>query len=94
MPDPTPELRSLVTRHATASHREIQPYTAWSTGSVTVTLNRGTFQPGDSVYFCAWDDNDNNSTAFGPYTLQADGGGGGGSSSNKRLRVRIKQGEQ
>ena len=36
--------------YANATHTEIQPYTAWSTGSITFTVNRGTFGPSDSVW--------------------------------------------
>jgi hypothetical protein len=36
--------------YATSAHREIQPATAWDNGSLTVTLNRGSFGVSDNAY--------------------------------------------
>jgi hypothetical protein len=49
---------------ATCNHVEIQPYTAWADGSVTITLNRGTFGASDTVYVYVMDEADVASTGF------------------------------
>lgn len=36
--------------YAACTHFEIQPFTSWSTSSITVTLNRGSFGSTDTVY--------------------------------------------
>lgn len=36
--------------YTNATHREIQIPSAWSTGSITITVNRGSFGASDSVY--------------------------------------------
>jgi hypothetical protein len=37
--------------YANCTHTEYQPYTAWSTSSITVTLNKGTFSSGSAYLF-------------------------------------------
>jgi hypothetical protein len=36
--------------YAACTHFEIQPFTSWASGSITVTLNRGSFGATDTVY--------------------------------------------
>lgn len=39
------------------THREVQPYTAWADGSISITFNQGTFQTGDKCYLFVVDGN-------------------------------------
>jgi hypothetical protein len=41
---------------AASTHREIQVPSAWADGSITATINRGSFQPDQSVYLFVVDD--------------------------------------
>jgi hypothetical protein len=58
-------------QYAKARHREIQPWTSWHPDRVTVTVNRGSFGPGQSVYVCVVDDQDR-AACHGPHLVAAD----------------------
>lgn len=47
--------------YATSTHREIQVPTAWSSGSVSVKFNPGTFAAGTTAYLYVTDSNNNTS---------------------------------
>ena len=66
---------------ATSTHCEIQPPTAWSDTGITVTLNQGTFETGDSVYVIAYNGS-NEAGSYGPITL---------GSGLRRLGIRISE---
>lgn len=70
--------------YAGSDHCEMQPYTAWPAddGSLTITLNRGTFGASATVYLYLIDATDTASAGF-EVTL---GGAGGGSPRPARLR--------
>lgn len=61
-----------------STHREIQIPSAWSNGSVTVTVNQGSFSAGEKAYLYVVDSNGNSSGGF-PVTI---GSGGGESASS------------
>lgn len=51
--------------YAGSTHCEVQSATAWSAGSVTLTLNRGSFGTSDSAYLYVFDSaNDSNSSGY------------------------------
>lgn len=56
--------------------REPQIPSAWSSTSITVTINTGEFTPGKQIYFFVVDQDGNPSPGFGPVSLGTDGGSG------------------
>jgi hypothetical protein len=50
--------------YANCTKREIQPPTAWTDTGATVTLNRGSFSPGDTAYVFVIDANNAPSTGY------------------------------
>lgn len=55
-----------------AKHREMCIPSAWSGSSVTCRINRGSFQPGDSVYLHVCSNTNTCSKGFGPLKVAAD----------------------
>jgi len=60
----------------TRKHLEIQPATSWSDSSITITLNQGSFQEGDTVYLYVIDENGVANTNGYPLNI------GGGEAAN------------
>jgi len=58
------------------THREIQIPTNWNSDSITITVNQGAFQPGQTVYLYVVDENGNVNENGYPVTI--DGGSSGG----------------
>lgn len=68
------ELGNASTFAASTIH-EIQPATAWSTGSISVTVNQGAFTNGSDVYAYVFDsDGLVNATGYGPIEVGAGSG--------------------
>jgi hypothetical protein len=63
------------------SHCEIQPPTSWSSSSVQVTFNRGSFSSGNTVYLYVVDSSGNVNSSGYPITIGGGSGGGGTSPS-------------
>lgn len=60
--------------YAASNHCEVQPATAWATGSIGITLNRGSFGTSASAYLYVFDSaNDSNASGF---SLTFGSGGG------------------
>lgn len=81
--------RFEIGNHATytsATQLEIQPYTAWASGEVTLTINRGGFGPTDSAWLFACDAT--NACSAGTAITFGDEGGGETPSTPIRLRIR------
>lgn len=68
--------------YLSATHREIQIPSAWSSTSITATLNRGSFGASDNVYLHVCDDANSCSSGYA-VTL----GSGGSLTSPVRLRI-------
>lgn len=73
--------------YASCTHREIWIPSAWSSTSVTATVNRGSFGASDSVYLFVVDSSNTPSAGFA-ITLGASSGGGTFSTGDGRLVVR------
>lgn len=61
--------------YATSKHREIQIPSAWSSSgnSITVSVNTGTFQPGQTAYLYVFDSTGNVNTPGFPVTIGTSG---------------------
>ncbi len=57
-----------------STHREIQIPSAWSSSSINVTFNQGSFQSGQTAYLFVVDSSGNASAGF-PITIGSSGGG-------------------
>lgn len=56
---------------AACRHREPQPAIAWESSGITLTLNRGSFQPGATAYLMVIDSSGNSGPGY-PVTIAAD----------------------
>lgn len=62
--------------YAASTVREYQKPTVWSTGSITATVNAGTFSDGSTAYLYVCDDNNSCNTNGTAITIASSGGGG------------------
>ena len=60
--------------YTACTKRELQPPTAWATGTISAMLNRGSFNVGDSVYVYVINSDNVASAGYGPITLSGAAG--------------------
>src|SRR5207248_10898297 len=74
---PFPTRRSSDLTYAASTIREVQIPTAWSGSSISLTVNLGKFQTGQTAYLYVVDSNGQANSAGVPITVGSGGGGGG-----------------
>lgn len=70
-----------------STHREIQIPSIWNNSSITITVNQGAFQDGETVYLFVVDANGSANNPGYPITIGSGGGGGYPPSPPTDLRV-------
>jgi hypothetical protein len=73
--------------YSASTIREVQIPTAWSGSSISLTVNLGKFQPGQTAYLYVVDSTGQANAAGVPITVGSGGGGGGGDTTNPTVSL-------